>query len=593
MIYSEKKEKYIQEKIRIDRKSRLIGNIRLLVACFFLLMIYYGIKEPEIFLFQILAIFSIPVFVVLLKMHNQLKTKSAYTEKLIQINDREIRYMQGDCSVFKEGLQYLQTDHPYLYDLDIFGKNSLFQHLNRTICNSGEKVLVKSLTEGTSLTLTSVQESVGELSAKADWRQSFSAWGMMMHENSDSAERLLSWSKQTKTFHPILKVLTYLIPVAVFGTLALFIFSNYEYAFSLFSTLFMTGFIIVVSQLKKIKNETDQLNSLAKIIFSYSKLIEKIETEKFDTGILNTYQKKFHSDSFRASKAIHRLSSIVESLESINNAFALFLFNGLFMYHLHTLDKLYKWKKNHAAHIESWIESMALFDAMNSLANFHYNHPGFSFPERSDEQTVFEAIDLGHPLIPVDKRICNDVNFDAFRFIVLTGSNMSGKSTFLRSIGINLVLMKCGAPVCAKKFISSDFTLFTSMRVNDSLSENESYFYAELKRLHELVTLLESSQPVFVILDEILRGTNSDDKRLGTEGLIRKIIQHPVLGIIATHDISIADMKKGHPGIIEAKCFEVEIKDKDLHFDYKLRDGVCVNKSATFLMEKMNIIASN
>ena len=197
---------------------------------------------------------------------------------------------------------------------------------------------------------------------------------------------------------------------------------------------------------------------------------------------------------------------------------------------------------------------------------------------------------VGHPLIPKDKRIGNDMAFNDPSFVVLTGSNMSGKSTFLRTLGVNLVLAKMGAPVCAEEFRFYPFNVFVSMRVSDSLQNSESFFFAELKRLKRIISELEQNQKTFVILDEILRGTNSNDKRAGTIGLIKNLMTHKAVGIIATHDLVIGDMAEQYPDYLKNLCFEVEIIDNDLRFDYKLQHGVAQKMSAAFLMEKMGII---
>ena len=244
-----------------------------------------------------------------------------------------------------------------------------------------------------------------------------------------------------------------------------------------------------------------------------------------------------------------------------------------------------------------WFQVMGAFESLSSIANFNYNHPEFIFPipqntdlSREHREGGMSMKNVGHPLIPNDKRIGNDIDFKDPSFVVLTGSNMSGKSTFLRTLGVNLVLAKMGAPVCADAFTFYPVNVFVSMRVSDSLQNSESFFFAELKRLKRIITELAENQKTFIILDEILRGTNSNDKRAGTIGLIHNLMKHKAVGIIATHDLVIGNMKNDYPDYLENKCFEVEIIDNDLHFDYKLSEGVAQNMSAAFLMTKMGII---
>ena len=234
------------------------------------------------------------------------------------------------------------------------------------------------------------------------------------------------------------------------------------------------------------------------------------------------------------------------------------------------------------------MEVVGEVEAFNSLANYTYNNSSYAFPNISDNQSMsFE--NLGHPLLNAKKRVTNSINFTNHRFVILTGSNMSGKSTFLRTIGVNLVLAGIGAPICATEATFFPLPLFVSMRLTDSLEDSESYFYAEVKRLQLIIEQVQK-QSCFVLLDEILRGTNSDDKQSGTIGVIQKLVREKTYGIIATHDLEVCNTTNEYPEILINKCFEVEIKNNDLYFDYKIRDGVCQNKNATFIMKKMHII---
>ena len=238
--------------------------------------------------------------------------------------------------------------------------------------------------------------------------------------------------------------------------------------------------------------------------------------------------------------------------------------------------------------ISDWLEVIGEIEAINSLSNFAYNNPAYTYPNlNSQEQITFS--NLGHPMLPDNVRVCNDVTFINQKFTILTGSNMSGKSTFLRSLGINMVLASTGAPVCATAANIHPLDIYVSMRLSDSLSDNESYFFAEVKRLKEVMDAADSKL-TFILLDEILRGTNSDDKRQGTVEVIKKLISKRVIGVIATHDLKVCDTTSDYPTQLINKNFEVEIREGELLFDYKLRDGVCKNKSATYIMKKMKII---
>ena len=229
------------------------------------------------------------------------------------------------------------------------------------------------------------------------------------------------------------------------------------------------------------------------------------------------------------------------------------------------------------------------FEAISSFANFNYNHPTYSLPILSDK-TVLKAKDLGHPLLPSNTRVTSDFDLhDLNQFTIITGANMAGKSTFLRAVGINLVLATVGAKVCSSSFTFRPTPLFSSMRTSDSLSENESYFYSELKRLQMIVEKLKSGEKLFVILDEILKGTNSKDKAEGSKKFVSQLIKHPVAGIIATHDLSLCSLSDEYPSNIKNQYFDVELENDELVFDYKLKEGICSNMNAAYLMKKMGI----
>ena len=299
-------------------------------------------------------------------------------------------------------------------------------------------------------------------------------------------------------------------------------------------------------------------------------------------------QKQLTYKNEKASGHLKHLASLFSSMDTIQNLITGTVFNGTFLYNLHIFKSLIVWKNQHAAVLEDWLNVIGEFEMLNSLANVSYNNPDFVFPELNTKYEISFA-DLSHPLLSKKNRVGNDIDFQPKSFMILTGSNMSGKSTFLRSLGVNMMLTGMGAAVCATKANVHPMPVLVSMRLSDSLSDSESYFFAEIKRLKQIMDELEH-KPAFVLLDEILRGTNSDDKRNGTIEVIKKVIAKKALGAIATHDIEVCLTTNDFPDILINKCFEVEIINNDLHFDFILRDGICKNKSATFLMKKLGVI---
>jgi DNA mismatch repair ATPase MutS len=326
------------------------------------------------------------------------------------------------------------------------------------------------------------------------------------------------------------------------------------------------------------------------VLQQFSGQLKQLENQSFKSSLLQDLQVKLRTSNGSASVSIARLASLFNYLETVVNLVVSMLLNGLFLFHIHILYRLEKWKKENGSSILSWLELLGKAEALNSFANLAYNNPAFCMPKLSEKETLV-AENMGHILIRSGKRIDNSISFATHPFVILTGSNMSGKSTFLRTLGTNMVLARAGSVVCADRFEFFPYAVHVSMRISDSLQDSESFFYAELKRLHEIILQLEAGKKTFVILDEILRGTNSNDKHNGTIGLIRKLVAARACGIIATHDLTVSRLQEESDGYISNKCFESEIINDELIFDYKLKDGVCTKLSASFLMKKMGIIS--
>ena len=264
------------------------------------------------------------------------------------------------------------------------------------------------------------------------------------------------------------------------------------------------------------------------------------------------------------------------------------------MFNLHVLVSVESWKKKYSEVIPRWFETLGELDALASLATFAANNPEFIFPLAAEEKFLFDASDLGHPLIPKGECVTNNISISGWnQYCIITGANMSGKSTFLRTIGTNYVLAMLGAPVFATRFIFSPVILHSSIRTNDSLARKESFFYAELKRLQTIILELESGQQTFILLDEILKGTNSKDKQVGSIALLEQLVKYQSVGLIATHDLILGDLLKDYPENIHNLCFEIQIVNGEMIIDYKLQQGVCKNLNATFLMKKMGILLNN
>lgn len=584
---------FIQKRLtELRKKSNLIGYIRLAVA----LCLGIGIYMYTQFTSDINILFLITnsiVFIFLLRIHRKVKQQVTLQTELLNINQKEFAYIQGDCSGFENGEEYIDSSHSYSYDLDLFGTHSLFQHINRTSTHIGKAKLANFFNNPNKEEIIHNQKAIQELSTQIDWRQEYSAQGKLNQDSKESLQKITAWITSNSSFNKKSSFLywSYLSPVVLTGISIGYLISNNNVLEYSLSILFLLNLSVFGLLLKQIKKKYEQLNNSSKILFTYSQLLFSIESSNFQSDKLNQLKNRLIGDNEKntSSKALKSLSSILFQLDSMHYGIPTILANGLFLYHIHCIFKLNRWKKVYNKQILHWLDAISEFDALNSLANFSFNHPHFITPTLSKkDELVTEG--LGHPLIADDKRVCNNISFSDQRFTILTGSNMSGKSTFLRTLGMNLILAKMGASVCAKQFIFYPYDVFISMRIDDSLHNNTSFFFAELHRLKKIIEHLSRQPKTFILLDEILRGTNSNDKYTGTIGLIKQLIQKNAVGIIATHDLSVTEISKEYPSYLNNKCFEVEIKNNELYFDYLLKDGVCEKMSASFLMKKLNII---
>jgi len=588
-FYQNKVVHYTEALRKTNKKYNSISILRLFSIFICLYLGFYYIKTNEI-LYLICAFIFFIGFVFLMRFHSRLSFQKQLAAALLKINENEIIYLKREKIPFENGIEFNDFHHPYAYDLDVFGDHSLFQNLNRTATFIGKKTLANQLlSQFPNQTILENQQAVKELKSKIEWRQDFYALATVSTDTKESYESLMCWkSFKNDNLPKVLIVLAVILPVLFFGLLTAYFITSKTILLSYLTYVFITNLIVLGRSLKRIQSEIAKADNIDKIIKQYSLLVQKIETENFQSKKLMDLQQQLIFKNATASRHLKDLSELFSRMDTIGNFVTAILFNGTFLFNLHVLRSLLKWKENYSAELEKWIAVIGEFEALNSLANLSYNNQDFVFPEINSEYKIGFK-NLSHPLLNPTTRVGNDTHFYPESFMILTGSNMSGKSTFLRSLGINMVLGGIGSAVCASEATIHPLPVLVSMRLSDSLADSESYFFAEIKRLKQIMDVLEE-KPAFVLLDEILRGTNSDDKRNGTIEVVKKIIAKKAIGAIATHDIEVCLTTNDYPQILTNQCFEVEIKDNDLHFDYKLRSGICKNKSATFLMQKMGVI---
>ncbi len=580
LLLQEKKQKFLYNILSVLRFVVIITGIFSLY--------FYLDTQQKILLYTVF--FAVFLFLILVRIHQNIAIKRQFIQALTQINQTELDYLSNGKLNFSNGSNYINTQHPYTHDLDIFGEKSLFHNINRTYTIIGEKKLADQLSAILHKDeIVQNQSAVKELSHRIDWRQRFSAYAKLTQDSEKLFNIVRDWNdKPHDKVSIIIKVIAYFSPVLFLGlAIAYFYTSDLLYAKYL-SYIFIFNQIIFGMNFKKITKEINNSDEIDGMIRHYSNILECIENENFEDKKLVNLQNQLKFSGSRSSINLKKLSELFSRMDTVGNLVVAILFNGVFLFHIHVLDSLFNWKKKHQKDLNDWFKVIGAFEMLNTLANLSYNNQEFVFPEINENYRIdFE--NLGHPLLKSSIRVNNDVSFNEQQFMILTGSNMSGKSTFLRSMGINMVLAGIGSAVCASKANVHPLNIFVSMRLSDSLSDSESYFFAEIKRLKQIMDAINQDR-IFVLLDEILRGTNSEDKQNGTIGVIQKMVAKKVIGAIATHDIEVCALKNIYPNDISNYCFEVSIIDDMLHFDYKLIEGICRNKSATFLMKKMEII---
>lgn len=525
------------------------------------------------------------------KWHQNILYHKRIVEALALINQREEAAQDHQYAEFDPGSSFLDSQHPYALDLDIFGPFSIFQFTNRGETFIGKKRLSQYLTIVASKSeITLRQEASKELAGLLDWRQNLQAIGKATEDRGEHLQLLRYWLDKPffVSNRQWLVIALYLMPFWAIAGILLWIFYLPWQAAILF--LIPPG-LILRNTLNQVNETHLQTTHAEKTLAYYAKLIAHIENHEFQSDLLKTLQRTFASQEKTASVAIKELSYIISQLNVRYNIFAIFLNIGG-LWDLQWVYRLEKWKGREKSRLPQWFEALAEFEALASLATLKYNHPQWIYPT-VHELPIVLAKALGHPLIHASKRVDNDIEIPTRGHIkLITGSNMAGKSTFLRAVGINIVLAMTGAPVCASKFSLPRLQVYTSMRTQDALHESTSSFYAELKRLKFIIEAVEAPDATpypFFLLDEILKGTNSVDRHTGSKALIEQLIYSKGAGLIATHDLELGQLEANAEGAIENLCIEVEIKNGQLFFDYKIKPGVSQSFNATLLMKNMGI----
>ena len=572
--------------LSVIRMQALFVSLARLLVFALTVWIAYLFRSSNLVLTTTILV-GIILFLYLVSVYTNLRNRRKYLELFIKLNQDELKALEGDYSAFSNGSKYADPQHAFSYDMDVFGNRSFFQAINRTGTVESETVLAAMLTSNQTGGVLKKQEAIRELVTKPEWCLKFRTHQAMQTEPVDQVLVTNAMTKHVRLLPAkgaLLAVIYSGISLVLILLVSLQILPGQVILIPLLIGLLISGFF-----LRHVSKISQQSSNLAKNFRHISETLELIESEKWESELLRNAAGTADSNSTGNSKILVEFSKILAALDQRNNIFFALVANGLFLWDLRHGSRAEQWILANAGRIATIFKQVNAFDAQVSFGTYAFTHPDYKYPQLSEKPgMLIEATAIGHPLIARSKCVTNSFSIKQNDFFVITGANMAGKSTFLRTVGISLVMANCGLPVFADAFHYKPVRLISSMRSSDSLVNDESYFFAELKRLKFIVDEIQN-QPYFIILDEILKGTNSKDKELGSKKFLTRLSASGSSGLIATHDLSLCDLSETNNGILNY-YFDAEIENDELHFDYRFKTGICQNMNASFLLRKMKIV---
>ncbi|WP_420603334.1 MutS-related protein [Flagellimonas sp.] len=583
-FYNSQLQKFEDELSDIKKKLNLSSSIRLLVFIALVLAIYFGWGNTKILVATLFL--GIAAFIFLVMRHNRLKYQQDLKTELIKRNKLELRVLNRDFHDLPEGKEFLDPEHWYGPDIDLFGRGSFYQYLNRTALASGSGVLAQILQSNNIENIGRKQAAIQELAQKPEWRQEYGATATLV-KTEVPANKLIGWLTDYKPFVPKqMKVWAYIFSLISSVLIACYfidLISGYWVFFAFVAGMGITGSF--VKKINKLSANTSQIQST---FTQYSRLLSLIERQEFESGLLAQKREGIINQQQSSSGILKKFSKLLDRLDQRNNILVSLVLNGFFLRDLIICSEIEIWVDQHKTNVSKWFDTIAFYDAYNSLGNYAFNHKDHVYPTIVDHGKTLECKGVAHPMLDPKKAVRNDIAIAKDEFFIVTGANMAGKSTFLRTVALQLVMANVGLPVCAQAATYSPIKLITSMRTSDSLADDESYFFSELKRLKFIVEQMDVDN-YFIVLDEILKGTNSTDKAVGSQKFIKKLVSLGGTGIIATHDLSLCEVAEKLDSVSNY-YFDANIVDGELFFDYQFKEGVCQNMNASFLLKKMGIV---
>jgi DNA mismatch repair ATPase MutS len=583
-FYKQQIKTHSKELQKLKKKLAVSSTIRLFVFLLACYGVYFFFGNTQVII--VVIVLTIVAFIYLVTKHSGLQYQRDLKKALIAQSETELEVLNRVFHHLPAGEKYKDPLHFYSQDIDLFGRGSFFQYLNRTALESGSDFLAGIFTENKIDSINKKQKAITELSKKPKWRQRFSAIASLVKTESPATE-VSDWLKNYKAFVPKwIKPLSLVFTAVSIGLIV----ANY---FGILSGYFTAGWLVLgiaISGIfqKKLNDLTKHTSKIQSTFEQFYKLILEIENEDFTSEILSEKRNSVIQSKAKTSAVLKQFARYLDVLEQGNIMIFGTIINGFTLRNLRQCYNIENWIETHKDSAPAWFESITFFDAYNSLGNFNFNHPNYVFPEINDKIPVLKVKGAGHPLLKESTMVRNDFQINSEEFFIVTGANMAGKSTFLRTVSLQIVMGNIGLPVCAEKVEYNPIKLITSMRTTDSLTDDESYFFSELKRLKFIVDQIKTDR-YFIILDEILKGTNSTDKAIGSRKFVEKLVASNSTGIIATHDLSLCAAAEELPEV-KNYFFDARIENDELYFDYTFKPGICQNMNASFLLKKMEIV---
>lgn len=588
--YATERKKQGQALEQLEQKRNLLGWMRLLVV------IITAVLAFPLFNWSLAAgllgiAIGIGIFLFLVSTDINNQQELNHTKRIIWINEEELAVLQHHFHRRPDGSLFLPERHDYAADLDLFGKASLYQYVNRCNSGQGQQQLADNLLHPLAAAeILLRQEAVRELAPQTAWRQHFQALGSETSIQLQTEQVIAEWLQQPSQ-HFTGSYLNYFVPLYTAGTLSTLALAIIGWLpVSIFSFLFILYFSFSTLLSRSAMKAYTTLNGIIRETDTLYQVMQCIEQKEFSAPLLKQMKQHATTGNDRAWQELKRLKEILNRFDLRLNVLVFIFINSFLLWDVRQMMQLNSWRKKNKSGVQSWFRMISGFEVLNSLATLHFNQPRWVFPQVAREHFTLQGRGIGHPLLHASVGVPSDFQISGRGTVaVVTGSNMAGKSTFLRSLGTNIVLAQMGAPVCAAAFVVSPVKLMSSMRIADNLAENTSTFYAELKKLKNILGAVNRKEPLFILLDEILRGTNSLDRHTGSMAFVRQLIRKEAVAVIATHDLEIGKLAEEYPGAVHNYHFDVQVAGEELYFDYKLKEGICTSLNASLLMKKIGI----